>query len=157
MRNYGGETIMHTFAYHEFYQDRPEFIGFHAQYVIEDLLTLDEPYSGHWLAEECRSDKEVVPKAVILQKINTFRKKYKKIIPVAFQADGLHQTDTAMYFMFLAKWDGILVNGTKESHEGMGICQMQLNEERQWMVEGCRCRGLSFRRSNLLETYLDYV
>jgi len=29
MRNYTGETIMHTFAYHEFYQDGPDFIGFH--------------------------------------------------------------------------------------------------------------------------------
>lgn len=145
LRNYTGKTIMHTFAYHEFYQDGPEFIGFHAQAVIEDLLHLAQPYSGQWLAEECRSDRDVVPKAVILQKINAFRKKYKKIIPVAFQAEGIHPTDTAMYFMFLVKWDGILVNGgAKESHEGMGICQLQLNEERQWMVEGVQMPGFEF-------------
>lgn len=145
MRNYDGETIMHTFAYHDFYQDGPEFIGFHAQDVVEELFTLDQPYTGRWLAEECRSDRDVVPKAVILEKINAFRKKYKVIIPVAFRPEGIHPTDTAMYFMFLVKWEGILVNGNpKELHEGMGICQMRLNEERQWMVEGVQMPGFEF-------------
>ncbi len=55
MRNYTGETIMHTFAYHEFYQDGPEFIGFHSQYVIEDLLDLSKPFTADWISEECRS------------------------------------------------------------------------------------------------------
>ena len=73
MRNYTGETIMHNFAYHEFYQDGPEFIGFHAQYVVEDIFDLKSEYTGHWLAETCRSDREMVPKAKILKKITAFR------------------------------------------------------------------------------------
>jgi len=103
------------------------------------------------LAEECRSDTDVVPKATILKKIAAFRAKYKEIIPIAFKAEGIHPTDTGMYFMFLARWDGILANGKKEmangkkeTFEGMGICQMQLNGERQWLVEGMQMPGFEF-------------
>lgn len=145
MRNYTGETIMHNFAYHEFHQDGTDFIGFHAQYAIEDILGLTTPYTGHWLAAECRSDKDVVPKATVLQKIAAFRAKYKEIVPIAFKAEGIHPTDTAMYFMFLARWDDILADGNgKEEFEGMGICQLQLNGERQWMVEGVQLPGFEF-------------
>jgi len=145
MRDYKGETIMHTFAYHEFYQDGPEFIEFHAKAVIEGILDLGMPFSGDWLAEECRSDTAVVPKATILKKITAFRAKYNKIIPIAFKAEGIHPTKTAMYFMFLARWDGILADGGgTEEFEGMGICQLQLNVERQWMVEGIQMPGFEF-------------
>ena len=136
---------MHTFTYHEFHQDGPEFIEFNAKEVIEAILDLKNPHSDNWLAEACRSGTDVVPKATILKKIATFRAKYKEIVPIAFKAEGIHPTKTAMYFMFLARWDGILADGTgTEEFEGMGVCQLQLNAERQWMVEGVQMPGFEF-------------
>jgi len=111
LRNYTGETIMHTFTYHEFYQDGPEFIEFNAKEVIEAILDLKNPHNDDWLAEACRSGTNVVSKATILKKIAAFRAKYKEIVPIAFKAEGIHPTKTAMYFMFLARWDGILADG----------------------------------------------
>lgn len=144
MRNYTGETIMHNFAYHEFHQDGPEFIGFHAQAVIEDILDLDNEFTGQWIAETCRSDQEMVPKATIVKKIKALRKKYQEIIPVAFQPEGIEPTETAMYFMFLVRWEGIPADGSpKETFEGMGICQMTM-KERQWEVEGIQMPGFVF-------------
>jgi len=145
LRNYTGETIVHTFAYHEFHQDAPEFIGLNAQAVIEDILNFEKPYTGECLAESCRSDVEVVPKSTIVKKIKALRTKYKEVIPVAFRPEGMHPTKTAMYFMFLVRWEGILADGSgKEKFEGMGICQLQLNAERQWMVEGIQMPGFEF-------------
>lgn len=145
MRNYTGETIMHTFGYNEFHQDSPEFIGAHSQYVIEDLLDLSKPFTADWISDECRSDTDVVPKATIIEKVNAFRKKYKKIIPVAYQPEGIHPTETAMYFMFLVRWEGILAStGEKEAFEGMGICQLQMSGEREWFVEGVQMPGFEF-------------
>lgn len=69
MRNYTGETIMHNFAYHEFHQDGPEFIGFHAQAVIEDILDLRKDFTGEWITETCRSGQEMIPKAKIVEKV----------------------------------------------------------------------------------------
>lgn len=145
MRNYTGETIMHNFAYHEFHQDGPEFIGFRAQAVVEDILDLKNDFTGEWITEDCRSDREIVPKAKIVEKITALRTKYKEIIPVAFQPEGLQPTETAMYFMFLIRWEGIPVDGSpKEEFEGMGICQMAIGEDRQWMVEGMEMPGFRF-------------
>ncbi len=145
LRNYTGDTVVHTFTYHEFYQDAPEFIGLNAQAVIEDILNFEKPYNGEWLAEACRSDVDVVPKSTIVKKIKALRTKYKAVIPVAFQPEGFLPTETAMYFTFLVRWEGILADGSaKEQFEGMGICQMQLNKERQWMVEGVQMPGFEF-------------
>ncbi|MEM1120932.1 MAG: hypothetical protein AAGJ18_10825 [Bacteroidota bacterium] len=84
-----------------------------------------------------RSDREIVPKANIVQEIIQIRNKYQEIIPVDYQPKGILHMENGMYFTFLVRWKSIPTNGQpKEEFEGIGICQMTLNEDRQWRVEG---------------------
>ena len=48
-----------------------------------------------------------------------------------------------MYLIFGIAWEAVPVIGEKETHEGMGICQLGW-EDGEWMVQGVNMPGFSF-------------
>ena len=142
--SYRAPTIFHTYSYEEFRHDGPEFARMHAQDAIEDILDLSMEYEGLWLTDPCRSDRIMVPQSEIFKKVEAFRSKYQKIIPIGFSPMEFKSGGPSMFFVFGIEWDGILAgSGEKEHYEGMGICQMAW-EEGEWMVQGVDMPGFKF-------------
>lgn len=137
--------LVHTFSYHNFYQDAPDFIPLHAQEVVEDILDLQIPYQGVWLSEGGKVSQKTPIKTSVAQKVKRFRAPYQKIIPVAFQSEKIQRTaDNSLYFTFGVVWEGVrLSDGVKEHYEGLGVCQMRL-QNRAWLVESMMMPGFEF-------------
>jgi len=135
--------MVHGFIYDEIRHDGPMFIEDHVLESIEDILDLATPFRGIWLTEECRSDKTYVPKEEIVKKVNELRSRYEKIIPEAYSPDGIQQDGPYVYFSFGVHWEGVLPNGKKETHEGLGISQL-IFQNGEWMVQGIDMPGFVF-------------
>jgi len=136
--------LIRPFYYEMFYQDSPEFIGINAQEFIEDLINLEKPYDGIHLSDECYTETDCITGKEATQKINAFREKYEKIIPIGFSPEEMTPKPYGMFFTFGIKWDGILkVSGKKEEFEGLGVCRMGI-ENRNWMVKGVFMPGFKF-------------
>ena len=141
--DYSNPMMMHGFIYSEFRHDGPEFIEEHAQDAVEDILFFKRPYQAMWLTEECRSAKTLISKQDVIKKVEAFRAKYVDIIPLGFQKEELIPRMPFMYFTFGVAYEGVFADGTKEKHEGMGICQL-IFEDEEWMVQGIQMPGFEF-------------
>lgn len=141
---FSAPNYKHYFDYNDYYHDGPYYIEGHVQDAIEDIFDTSRPYEGIWLPDMCRSDREVVPKEKIFNKVNAFRKRYSEIIPVAYSFQNIEVHQGTLYAIIGIEWEGIRIdNGEKETHSGMGICQM-LFENDEWMVQGISVPGFEF-------------
>lgn len=130
--------------YDEFHEDSPHHMERVTQGVVESIIDLRFPFDEDFLSENCRTQKDSISKAEAINSITKFRDKYNEIIPVGFSLMEKEFTRSAMYQMFGIEWEGILKsNGEKETHHGMGICQLNL-KDRKWLVEGVTFPGFDF-------------
>jgi hypothetical protein len=144
MTNHSAPGMMHFFNYDEFHHDGPEFIKDHVSDFLLGLLNLDHDFEGLWLSENCRDDHDVRSKEEVRRRCNTFRAMHQELKPLAFQPEKAEVHSGTMYLFFGIAWEGLPANGgEKQSHEGMGICQLGW-EDGEWLVQGVNMPGFSF-------------
>ena len=136
--------MIQYFSYDEFRHDEPKFIHQHVEEFLLDLLNLNTPFEFEWMSETCRSDRDEISKEQALTLIHNFRSEYETLVPIAFQVEELIPNNGFMYLSFGIAWEGQLKGDLeKEKHEGLGICQLQL-EEGEWNIQGVQMPGFKF-------------
>jgi hypothetical protein len=144
MTDYAAPGMIHGFSYSDFRHDGPEFIREHVEETLLDLLNLGHDFDGEWISETCRDQTEALTKAEVVERIHIFRSQYKKIKPLAFQAQHVQRTEAGMYFFFLIAWEGTPLHSDEpEHHEGPGVSQIGW-ENGEWMVQGIMMPGFEF-------------
>ena len=142
--DYTHEHMIQTIDYDDFHHDGPKFMEGHVEEFLIRLLTLTEDFEPVWISEECRDSKLDITSDEAVRRINTFRAMYKEIIPIGFDSKGPLPTESGMFFEFGIAWEGLPASdGEKEKHEGMGICQVEL-EDGEWMIQGVMMPGFEF-------------
>ncbi len=143
MTDYSAPGMMHFFNYHEFHHDGPEFIKEHVSDFLLDLLNLGHEFEGVWLSENCRDDHDAITRSEVMLRCNTFRAMHRELKPLAFQPENAQIHDGTMYLFFGIAWEATPLNGEKQKHEGLGICQLGW-EGGEWLVQGLNMPGFAF-------------
>jgi hypothetical protein len=138
------EGAVYIYDYEEFHPNTAEVVRQYAQAQIIELLHLGQPFEGLLLSENLRGETERLTRQQVMQTVRTFRARYSQIIPVGFSPDRMMGDESAMYFLFGVRWEGIPADGgEREVHEGIGVVQLAC-EHGEWRVQGVQMPGFQF-------------
>ncbi|NJB84438.1 hypothetical protein GGR26_000183 [Lewinella marina] len=113
------------------------------------LFDLGNPFPADLLASRVRLDNRVVPRERALRHLNSWRNRYQKITPLAFEIvnDGPQiatPSDQQSVQFYLVAYEVLRSpGGTPKTFDGAGVVEAML-EDNEWRITGARFPGFEF-------------
>lgn len=109
------------------------------------LLNLEEPFSASLLSSEVRLGEDVVSRKRAKEHVDIWRSQFKKIVPLAFEADEAQRqgVQNSMFCMFKVAYETTDLKGNTKEEASAGVAQMTYEEE-NWCIQGASFAGFEF-------------